>query len=217
MNIVIIGNGGHSKVVKDIILSNKNFHIVGYLDDKYEDNLIKDNVFYGPIKAYQFFIDRFDEIKFIIAIGQNQTRKQIVKKINLEKTLYLSPIHPSAIISPSARIGKGTVVMANTVINADVVIGDHVIVNTGSIIEHDSIVNDFAHISPNATLTGCIQLGEGVHIGAGATLIPNVKVGDWSTIGAGATVINSIASNITAVGIPAKSKIVEWCNHAAKN
>ncbi|MBU7593523.1 acetyltransferase [Metabacillus halosaccharovorans] len=209
MNIVIIGNGGHSKVVKDIILSNQKLHIIGYLDDKFEEYLMEDELFFGPISAYQFLIDKFEDIKFIIAIGHNQIRKQIVSKMNLEETLYLGLAHPSAIISPSAKIGKGTVVMANAVINADAVIGDHVIVNTGSIIEHDSRVNDFAHISPNSTLTGCVQLGEGVHIGAGATLIPNVKVGDWSTIGAGATVINSIPSNITAVGIPAKSKIQE--------
>lgn len=205
MNIVIIGNGGHSKVVKDILLLNKNIQIFGYLDDKFEEYLIEDEMFYGPISAYQFLIDKFDEIKFIIAIGHNQTRKKIVNKMNLEENFYLTPVHPSAIISPSARIGKGTVIMANTVINADAVIGDHVIVNTGSIIEHDNRVNDFVHVSPNATLAGCVQLGEGVHIGAGATLIPTVKIGDWSTIGAGATVINSIPANTTAVGIPAKS------------
>jgi len=207
MNIVIIGNGGHSKVVKDIILSNKKFHIVGYLDDRFESVQGENEIFYGPISAYRYLLEKFDKIKFIIAIGHNQTRKQFVNRLNLEETMYLSPVHPSAIISPSARIGKGTVVMANSVINADVVIGDHVIVNTGSIIEHDCRVNDFVHVSPNATLTGSVHLGEGVHIGAGATLIPNVKVDDWSTIGAGATVIHSIPSNITAVGIPAKSKI----------
>ncbi|QNF26195.1 acetyltransferase [Metabacillus elymi] len=207
MNIVIIGNGGHSKVVKDIILSNKTLNIVGYLDDKFEDYLIKDEMFYGPISAYKFLIDKFDEIKFIVAIGHNQTRKQIVEKINLDENFYMTHIHPTAIISTSAMIGKGTVIMANTVINAEAVIGDHVIVNTGSIIEHDNRVNDFAHVSPNATLAGCVQLGEGVHIGAGATLIPNVKIGNWAIIGAGATVINSITANTTAVGIPAKSSI----------
>ncbi len=209
MNIAIIGNGGHSKVVKDIILSNKYLHIVGYLDDKFEDYIIEGEMFYGPISAYQFLIDKYNEIKFIIAIGHNRTRKHLVKKLDLEESLYITTVHPSAIISPSARIGKGTVIMANTVINADAVIGDHVIVNTGSIVEHDSIVNDFAQVSPHATLTGNIRLGEGVVIGAGATLIPNVKVGDWSIIGAGATVINSIPSNTTAVGIPAKPTIKE--------
>jgi len=206
MNVVIIGNGGHSKVVKDILLLNKNLQIVGYLDDKFDEYLFKEEMFYGPISAYQFLIDKFDGINFIIAIGHNQTRKQIVNKMKLKEHFFMTPVHPSAIISPSAKIGKGTVVMANTVINADAVIGDHVIVNTGAIIEHDNEVNDFAHVSPNATLAGSVHLGEGVHIGTGATLIPNVKVGDWSTIGAGATVINSIPANTTAVGIPAISQ-----------
>ncbi|WP_368657371.1 acetyltransferase [Metabacillus halosaccharovorans] len=206
MNIVIIGTGGHSKVVKDIILLNRNIQIVGYLDDKFEDYFIEDKIFYGPISAYQFLIDKFDDIKFIVAIGHNQTRKRIVNKLNLEEHLYMTPIHPSAIISPSASLGIGTVVMANTVINADAVIGDHVIVNTASIIEHDNKIYDFAHVSPNATLAGNVQIGQGVHIGAGANLIPNVRIGDWSTIGAGATVINSIPSNTTAIGIPAKAK-----------
>ncbi|WP_338789108.1 acetyltransferase [Metabacillus sp. FJAT-53654] len=205
MNIVIIGQGGHSKVVKDIILFNENSHIVGYLDDKFEDYLIIDEMFYGPISAFQFLLDKYDDIKFVVAIGNNQTRKKIVEKLNLREFFYTTSIHPSSIVSPSARIGKGTVIMANTVINADAVIGDHVIVNTGSIIEHDNSVSNFAHVSPNATLAGSVQLGEGVHIGAGATLIPNVKIGDWSIIGAGATVINSIPANTTAVGIPAKS------------
>ncbi|MBM7604651.1 acetyltransferase EpsM [Metabacillus crassostreae] len=209
MNIVIIGTGGHSKVVKDIILSDKNIHIAGYLDDKFEDYWIEDELFYAPISAYQFLMDKFDETKFIIAIGHNQSRKKIVNKMKLEEHHYMTFIHPSAVISPSARIGKGTVVMANTVVNADAVIGNHVIVNTGSIVEHDNRINDFAHVSPNATLAGSVSLGEGAHIGTGANLIPNVKVGDWSTIGAGATVINSIPSNTTAVGIPAKSKIKE--------
>ncbi|MGM0874221.1 MAG: acetyltransferase [Bacillota bacterium] len=204
MNIVIIGQGGYSKVIKDIILLNDASQIVGYLDDKYEDYLIKDEMFYGPISVFKLLLNKYVDIKFVVAIGHNQTRKKIVEGLNLEDDFYTTLIHPTAIVSPSVSIGKGTVIMANTVINADAVIGDHVIINTGSVIEHDNKVNDFAHVSPNTTLTGSVQLGEGVHIGAGATLIPNVKIGNWSIIGAGATVINSIPDNTTAVGIPAK-------------
>lgn len=55
MNIVVIGQCGHSKVIKDIIQTNEALYIVGYLDDKFEDYLIKDEIFYGPISALQFF------------------------------------------------------------------------------------------------------------------------------------------------------------------
>lgn len=88
MNVVIIGNGGHSKVVKDILLLKKNIQIVGYLDDKFEEYLIEEEMFNGPISAYQFLIDKFDEINFIIAIGHNYTRKQIVNKMNLKEHFF---------------------------------------------------------------------------------------------------------------------------------
>ncbi|QGQ47223.1 acetyltransferase [Metabacillus sediminilitoris] len=206
MNIVIIGQGGHSKVIKDLIRNYESYKIIALLDDKFEDFVSEDEVFYGPIASYQFLINQYKDIKFIVAIGNNKTRKKIVETLNLEVYNYTTIIHPSAIVSPSVKIGKGTVIMSNTVINADVEIGNHVIINTGSIIEHDNKVSDFVHVSPNATLTGNVHVGEGVHIGAGATIIPNVFVGDWSVIGAGATVIDSIPENITAMGVPARIK-----------
>lgn len=203
MKIVIIGNGGHGKVIKDIILSHKG-RILGYLDNKFREKKFKNEIYYGPISLCDYFLNKDTDVKFVVAIGDNQTRKMIVDKLKINEFFFTTLIHPSAVVSPSARIGKGTVIMANTVISADAIIGDHVIVNTGSIIEHDSKVGDYCHISPSATLTGCIQLGKGVHIGAGATIIPNLKIGEWSIIGAGASVINSIPANTTAVGVPAR-------------
>ncbi|KKI91441.1 acetyltransferase [Bacillus sp. SA1-12] len=204
MNIAIIGQGGHSKVVRDIIRYKDEAQVIAYLDDKYEEHIFQDDIFYGPITAYTFLVNKYDDIKFVVAIGKNELRKKVVNDLNLEDYFYITLIHPSAILSPSVRIGKGTVIMANTVINSDTVIGNHVIINTGSIVEHDNIVSDFSHVSPNAALTGNVHIGEGVHIGAGATVIPNVRINDWSAIGAGATVIHSIPANTTAVGVPAK-------------
>ncbi|MGM7721164.1 acetyltransferase [Metabacillus sp. Hm71] len=204
MNIVIIGHGGHSKIIIDMLNFNNCHKIIAFLDYKYKDIVSNDDIFYGPISAYQFLISQYEDIKFIVAIGNNQIRKHIVESLNLKAFDYITIIHPSAIVSPSVKIGKGTVIMANAVVNADSEIGNHVIINTGSIIEHDNKVYDFSHVSPNATLTGNVNIGKGVHIGAGATLIPNVHVGSWSVIGAGAVVINEIPENSTAVGVPAK-------------
>lgn len=204
MNLVIIGQGGHSKVIKEIIFSNENFNIVAILDDKYDQSFIYDHIFYGPISSYKDLIANYAGIKFMIAIGKNEIRKKIMAELNLNDNFYTSIIHPSAIVSSSVNIGVGTVVMANAVINADSDIGDHVIINTGAIIEHDNKIGNFSHVSPRGTLTGNVQIGEGVHIGAGATIIPNVYIGDWTVIGAGATVVKSIPSYQTAIGVPAK-------------
>ncbi|UOK56381.1 acetyltransferase [Bacillus sp. OVS6] len=204
MKIVIIGQGGHSKVIRDIISSTVEHKIVGYLDDKFNEFAITDNEFNGPISSAKIILEYDLHIKFIIAIGENKTREIIFKKLHLSNDYYVTLIHQSAVISPSAKIGSGTVIMANTIINADANIGHHTIINSGSIIEHDNKIGHFVHVSPSSTLTGAVKVEDGVHIGAGATIIPNINIGKWSIIGAGASVINDIPANSTAVGVPAK-------------
>ncbi|MDM5222787.1 acetyltransferase [Peribacillus sp. NJ11] len=209
MKIVLIGEGGHSKVIKDMIDLADGFELIGYLDDKYDRTIVKDHLFFAPFSTAFHLMEQFMGIKFIVAIGNNHNRKKIVDELNIPDSFYVTLIHPSSIISPSAKIGVGTVVMPSTVINADAKIGRHSIINTASVLEHDNEIGDFVHISPHATLTGSVKVDEGAHIGAGAILIPNVKIGQWTVIGAGATVINEIPPNSLAVGTPAilKKKI----------
>lgn len=204
MKIAIIGEGGHSKVIRDVILTGKANQIVGYFDDRYPDLTLKETLYFGPISSAKKMFSYFSGIQFVVAIGDNQARKRIVQRLDLPDESYMTLIHPSAVVSPEAKIGHGTVIMAHAVVHADTEIGDHTIINTGSIIEHDNQLGDFVHVSPNATLTGSVKLGEGSHVGAGATVIPNVKIGKWSVIGAGATVIDDVPPGRTAVGVPAK-------------
>lgn len=204
MNIAIIGKGGHSKVIEDIIFSKIEYEIVAYLDDQYEDVKVIDGIYYGPIIAAQKMIGFFDDLVFVIAIGNNQVRKSIADRLDLLDHYYATLIHGKAVVSSSATIGRGTVVMASAVINADAKIGNHAIVNTNAVVEHENTIHDFVHISPSVTLTGTVTVEEGTHIGAGAVVIPNVHIGEWSVIGAGATVIHDIPANCTAVGVPAK-------------
>lgn len=204
MKIAVIGRGGHSKVISEMIRSNKDYQIVAYLDDKYPNFSLIDNIFCGPVSSVNKLLKYDPNIKFIIAIGDNKTRKKIVDELNLPSEFYETIIHKSTIISDCSKIGNGTVVMPGSVINADSEIGHHSIINTGSVIEHDCVIGDFSHVCPGATLTGAVHLEVGTFIGAGATIIPNIRVGEWSTIGAGATVIHDIPSHCTAVGNPVK-------------
>ena len=204
MKIVIIGEGGHSKVIKDIILSNKNLSIFGHLDDKHIEKRIHNGLFLGPISYANEIVMKQNDIRFVIAIGNNHIRKQIAQRLNLQDEMFITLIHSSATVSPTCQIDVGTVIMPNAVINSDSIIGKHVIINTGAVVEHDNVIGDFVHVSPNTTLTGSVKVGEGSHVGAGATVIPNVGIGEWSIIGAGATVIDDIPANKTAVGTPTK-------------
>jgi len=202
MKVVILGNGGHSKVIQEIVSSTKKHEIIAILDDKYKFERRKKGTLYAPFSSLKKLL--IENVKVVIAVGDNKERKRIAKTLNIRSNQYLSVAHSTAVISPSAKIGNGTVVMPNAVINAQARIGEHCIINTGAIIEHDNHIENYSHVSPNSTLTGNVSLGEGVHIGASATIIPGIKIGNWSIIGAGATVIENIPPNSKAVGCPAR-------------
>jgi len=193
----LYGASGHAKVVFDVINSNNEGSIIGFFDDNK-----KEKKFLGLKVFGQFNNEKIkDKDEIIVSIGDNSLRKNIVNKI---KVSFFRAIHSSAIISPSASIKEGSVVMANVVVNANVFIGSHCILNTTSVIEHDCVIDDFVHISPNAILTGNVKIGEGSHIGAGAIILPNVIIGKWCKIGAGAVIIKDVPNNSTVVGNPGK-------------
>lgn len=202
MKVIIIGNGGHSKVIQEMISAINNHEISAILDDKYQSERKENGIVYAPFSAFKKLLT--ENVKVVIAVGDNKIRRNISEKLDLRDGQYLSVVHPTAVVSISATIGNGTVIMPNAVINSQARIGKHCIINTGSIIEHDNCIDDYSHISPNTTLTGNVSLGEGVHIGASSTIIPGIKIGNWSIIGAGSTVIENIPPSSKAVGCPAR-------------
>jgi len=189
---VLIGAGGHGKVIAEILkligVSNYVFYDKFLLPDP--DRFIT-NVL--PISNH--------ETKFLVCIGNNRLRKENVSMISNQFGIV---IHPSSIVSSSVVIEAGTVVLANAVINSFVKIGKHCIINSNSTIEHDCVIEDFVHVSPGATICGNVHVGCGTQIGAGAVIIPGLKIGSWSTIGAGAVVIQDVPDNVIVVGNPAK-------------
>ncbi len=193
-NVAIIGYGGHSKVITDILYLN-NYNILGYYDDK----ILGKNIL-GKIQDIDKSIPNF-----ICAIGNNLIRKKIT---TLFKNLnWISAIHPSAIISKKSKIREGSVICANVVIQPDTIIGKHCIINTGSTIDHDCIINNYIHIAPGSTLCGNVNIGTSTFIGASTTIINNINIGSNNIIGAGSVIVKDIReTNILGYGVPFKIK-----------
>ena len=201
--VVIIGAGGHAKVIADIIVKSGD-RVYGFLDDNLEiGTTIANNEQFKIIGKIEK-INKLKEntnVEFVIAIGDNTVRKNIAENYNVK---YYTAIHPSSIIALDVSIEEGTVVMANTVINTSAKIGRHCIVNTGAIIEHDNIIENYVHVSPNATLCGTVKIGECTHIGANATVKNNIEICNKCIIGAGALVVKNINESGAYVGVPVK-------------
>ncbi|WP_281633889.1 acetyltransferase [Flavobacterium luteolum] len=191
----LYGASGHCKVILDILKSKKNV-IEGIIDDNPQFDFLL-NV--PVLKASETKISSESEV--IISIGNNAIRKKIVSKL---ETSFFTAIHESAIISETAKIKNGSVVMAGVIINSSAKIGEHCIINTGSIIEHDCQIASYCHISPNASLAGNVSVGEGTHVGIGACVIQGVKIGKWASIGAGAVILKDVPDFAVIVGNPGK-------------
>ncbi len=199
ISLLIIGCGGHSKVVTDIAKS------VGFDDIIYLDNQLKSHVFRG----YNVFkdINKDYDGYFFVAVGDNFTRKKIHSSflLNYKAAKECPPlIHPTSYLSKSAKLSKGTVVMPNTAINSDVKIGKGVIINTSSVIEHDCILEDFSSVAPGVNIGGNTHIGFGSAISIGSTIKHDIKIGSNVVVGASSLVLDNISDDSLSYGIPAR-------------
>ncbi len=200
--VIILGAGGHAKVIADIVVKSGD-QLIGFLDDNHEiqKNVIFDGkIVLGFINAEN--LKKYSNCFFVIAIGNNVTRELVAKKYAYLN--WYTAIHPNAVIVDEVEIGEGSVVMAGVVINTGTKIGRHCIVNTSSSVDHDNILEDYVHVSPGAHLAGNVKVGKMSWICTGATVINNISIGCNNIIGAGAVVIRNINDdNCTFVGVPA--------------
>lgn len=195
--LIIIGAGGHGKVIADCAVRN------GYTDICFVDDHATGMCVGFPVIGTSVDLQKWDNgaTDFVIAIGNNAIRKKVACEHDVN---WVSLIHPSAQIGFQVSIGKGTVVMAGAVINACASVGEHCIINTGAIVEHDNVIADYVHISPNAALGGTVRIGELTHVGIGAAIRNNIEICDGCTIGAGAVVVKNIQNSGTYIGVPAR-------------
>lgn len=199
--VAIVGASGHGKVVADLA-EVCGFEVV-FFDDAYPKQT---NIEHWQVLGnFADLIAKEDEYPCaIVAIGNNKVRLKSANQLADAGIELMTLVHPSAVVSQYAAIGKGTVVFANAVINAFAQVGDNVIINTGAVVEHDCVVSSGSHLSPNAALAGGVVVGGCSWIGIGAVARQLVRIGEHTVIGANSAVINDIPQQVTAVGIPAK-------------
>ena len=196
--VVVVGTGGHAKVVADIIIKS-NDSICGFLDDINKENNFLGYPILGKVSDYKKFLDSY----FIIAIGDSYLREKFSN--SMQNVNWYTAIHPNASISSiGTKLDFGTVVMPNAVINSGAIIGKHCIINSSSNVEHDNKIGNFSHVSVGAKLAGRVILGRHVWVGIGAVVSSNINICDNSTVGAGATVVDNITKKGVYIGTPAK-------------
>jgi sugar O-acyltransferase (sialic acid O-acetyltransferase NeuD family) len=196
VRLLIIGAGGHAKVVCDAAQA-AGWDIAGVVDEHVTRTEVLGHLVSRSVAGIE--ADRF-----IVAIGDNRARARLFAEHVASGREPATIIHPSAVISPSAHIGAGTFVAAGAIVNPEAQVGDNVILNTGCVVEHDVTVGEHALIGPLAGLCGEAWVGSGVLLGAGVTVKPSARVGAWSTVGAGAAVVADLPPDSVCAGVPAR-------------
>lgn len=143
-------------------------------------------------------------VAFIVAIGENRRRAVIFNQLRDDGYAFVSAVHPQAVVSASASLGRGVMICAAAVVNPGAIIGDNVIINTGATVDHDNRIGRDAHLSPGSHTGGHVEIGRGAHVGLGAVVLPDCRVGALSVIGAGAVVDRDLPGGVVAVGVPAR-------------
>ena len=196
MKIAVIGTGGHSRVVSEIIKKKYKFKIHYFDDNKYKSKVFiqgDTNILLKNINDYKYIF---------IAIGDNINRKFFFTKFIKYKSKMVSLVDESANIQNGFKLNNGTIVFPRACINTNTKIGKACIINTNSVIEHDCKIGDFTHISPSSTVLGSVKIGSCSLVGANSTILNNIEVDKNVIIGASTIVLKNISKNKKVVGNP---------------
>jgi len=201
--LIIIGAGGHGKVVADAAEQMAHWNEIVFVDLLFPE-LKKCGSWDVVAKNFDALENQDSSLEFVVAIGDNATRLKVFLQCTSLGFHPVSIIHPSSYISPYVKIGAGSVVFANAVVNVSASLGRCCIVNTGATIDHDCTLGESVHISPGANIAGEVSIGDKSWVGIGACVKQQIEIGDNVIVGAGAAVVSNVSNDLVVTGTPAR-------------
>ena len=205
-SIIVIGGGGHAKVLIGILKKSGAYELVGYTDVRDVGKLLG-VPYLGTDSVLEQMSARIPDCCVAVGVGKvelNKNRLKIVDRVLGLGFRLPAVLSPHAVVNEDVKIGDGTVVFDGAVINPGARIGRASIINTNSTVEHDCVIGDNVHIAPGANLSGGVHVGTNCIIGTGASVVQYVSICDDCLIGAGAAVSRDIREPGTYVGNPVR-------------
>ena len=208
-DVVLLGGGGHAKVVLEAILKyHGEYRVIGITDSdagKHNQRLM--NVpFIGDDGILEELYARGLRKAFISlgTVDNPLPRLYLYKRLKETGFSCINVFHGRSIVSEYVSLGEGNAILAGAVVNAGAAIGNNCILNTGSIVEHDCVIGDNVHVAPGSVISGAVRISGNSFIGAGAVVMQGVSIGEGCTIGAGAVVIRDLPPGSRVAGVPAR-------------
>lgn len=204
--VIIIGNGGHAKVLVETLLLH-NRKIIGFTAPEIEHNPYSLSYIGDDNAILEFHPSEVELVNAIGSVSDTSLREKLFNEFKSQGYFFSLVIHPSAIISPTVKLGEGVQIMAGVVIQPFAKIADNTIVNTSTTIDHDCKIGEHCHLAPGVTMSGGVIVDDGTHIGTGTNIIQNIYIGKKVLVGSGSLVIKDVPNNKVVFGTPAKEVI----------
>jgi UDP-3-O-[3-hydroxymyristoyl] glucosamine N-acyltransferase len=96
--------------------------------------------------------------------------EQIVLKLAPRPVEFAPGVHPTAVVDPTAKLGRGVSIQPHAVVEPNIIIGDKTVIGAGSYIGHESVIGSSCVIYPNVTIRDRTRIGKGVVIHSGAVI-----------------------------------------------
>lgn len=202
--LLIVGAGGHARVVADAAYCSGAWDKVVMIDDRYPALTSSGGVpVIDSLKAMDSLKAEWPHA--LIAVGRNELRLSLQDQLEDMGYQLATVIHPSAQVAGDVVIGDGSVLLANSVVNTGARLGRAVILNTAATIDHDCLLGDGVHLSPGVHLAGNVAIGDRTWLGIGSSVVNDCTIGPDVVVGAGGVVIADLPNGVTALGVPAKA------------
>jgi len=208
--IILIGGGGHAKVIIDILRESDSYSIEGLVVNDPDSVKISD---YPILGNDTILPDLYKSGLRNVALGvggftDNKNRTKLFNSVKSLGFHVISVIHPSTIISKTAKFGEGCVIYPGVTINSDVIIGDNVIISSGATIDHEAVIEDNVLISTGVTIGAYTRIMNGALLALGSKIVAGVTIGRNSLVYAGSVVVHDVDENTNVLGVPARPLVL---------
>ena len=204
MSILLVGSGGHARVSAEVLAA-LGWEVAGCLNRDGDPRTQLGVPVLGPDSELERRIaDGCPDV--FVAVGDNRSRLALGQRVLAAGGRLVTAVSPHSVVSPSAEVGRGVLVMPGAVVNAGSVVGDLAIINTNATVDHDCTLGEAVHIAPAAALAGGVRVGRLALVGVGAAVVPGIAIGESAIVGAGAAVVRDVPASTTVVGVPARTR-----------
>lgn len=221
--ILIIGGRGTAVVIAEQILDAKNrfgmdVDIEGFAidDESYHGFINEIPIVCGTREAKKYAIKN-NNVKILYSLYRPDIMKErieLFESYEIPKNLLYTFIHPSAMMSRSAKIGVGSVILANVVVNPNIEVGQCCTINSSCLLGHDTQIGNYNYFAGHVCVGSNIKINDGNFFGLNSSLRNFITIGNYNIIGMSSNVVKSLEDKKVIIGNPAKE--IEKLNNAIR-